>query len=971
MHLTYKPNQGLNMTLRNKKGRLMQTTVLAGLASMMVAPAVFAQDAADEDTARQETVVVTGSRIGNANLTSSSPITNVGAEDLALANTVNSEQFLNTLPQVIPGFDSSSNNPGIGEATVDLRGLGANRTLVLVNGRRFVSSNQNPGVVDLNTIPTALVDQVDILTGGASAIYGSDAMAGVVNFILKDDFEGVELDTSYELSEQGDGAIWNVGLTMGGNFDNDRGNAVLSMEYTSRESVFQADRIESEFTLVDGGAAGGFQESGSINIPSTFVFDTNPDYTAALGTPLPCSAEGTTDGGGYCTTDSFGWIFSPSGPGADIFINSGPNTNRYNYAPANYLQIPQERYSVFASATYDITDNIEAYAQGIFVSSQTEQLLAPTPVFTTLTVNFDNPFLAGDTQALTLLNALSTGDSDGNGVADAQIVAGRRMQELGGRLSDITNDSFQFQGGLRGSFNETWDWNLFGSFGQAETAVVQTGNVDVPAYQAAVREGRANIFVADGLTQDIVDEISVTGVITGLTEQSILSAETSGDLGNFKSPMAENPIGVAFGVEYREDSLATEGAGLGPDIAGFNQAPATFGSYDVTEVFTELNVPLIEGAAGAEELTLTGAYRYSDYSTVGGVESYAGGLSWTPVDGYRFRTQFQRAVRAPNIGELFQPQVNGFPNIADPCSGGLNGGFANLDPGDVATVTAQCTANGVPAAAVGTPLQVNAQIEGLFGGNPNLNEEVADTFTAGVVLEPSFIDDLTVTIDYYDIKIEDVIGNVPSQTIFDLCYVDAVDSFCNLITRNPSGTVDIFNSFSLNAAELTTKGVDISVDYSWDAGEFGTFGVYSLINWTDENVFQALPTSEAIDCVGFYGATCGEPIPEWTFNTRVDWQKGPYGARLRWQRISEVEDDLLRAGGTADLFVPGVDAYDQVDLTGFWNVNDNLYLSLGIENLFDTDYELIGDDSAQQSNTHPATYDTIGRTFYLRAVVDF
>ncbi len=968
------------MKYQSLKSALAKGSMLAGVAGLAFIntavaqeePVAVSQPAPAAEEARQETITITGSRIGLSNLSSTSPITEVGAVDLTLSNTVNAEQFLNTLPQVVPGFDSTSNNPGIGEATVDLRGLGSVRTLVLVNGRRYVSSNQNPGVVDLNTIPAALVEKVDILTGGASAIYGSDALGGVVNFLIKDDFEGVQADLSVEQSEDGDGNIYTSNVIVGGNFDDGRGNAVVSFEYTSREAVFQGDRNQSAFTLADAGT--GFSETGSVNIPSSFAFDFTPNYTEALGiSDADCgSVEGTifdTDLG-YCTTDSFGFIFNPTGQGVLPFINSGPNTNRYNFAPENYLQIPQERFSVFTAGTYELNNYAEVYAQGIFVTSQTEQLLAPTPAFEDLTINLDNPFLAGDTQALALLTALSEGDSDGDGVDDAVVTVGRRFLELGGRLSDIRNDSFQFQGGIRGDIVNDWTYDVFASFGQASSTISQTGNVNVPAYQRAVAEGRANIFIENGLTQDIVDEISVLGVITGTTETSILSASTSGSLGAFKSPLATNPIGVAFGFEYRDESLSTRGAGLGPDVAGFNQAPDIAGSYDVYEYFGEVNIPLVEDKPFVKELTFTGAYRSSDYSTVGEVESYAAGLGYSPIEGLRLRTQLQRAVRAPNIGELFQPQINGFPNVGDPCSSGL-GTYNDLSDADRAAADINCAAFGVPTAAIGTPLQVNSQIEALLGGNPELNEEVSDTFTVGVVWEPTFIPNFSLTVDYFDIEIEDVISTVPSQQIFDSCYLDGVSSFCDQITRRADGSVDIFNSSLLNAATLQTSGVDITAEYTYDAGKYGIFGVYSLATYVDENSLTPLPGDAPIDCVGFYGATCGEPQAEWTFNTRFDWGLGPWGARLRWSRITSVQDDLFRDGGTPTLFVEGVDAYDQFDLTGFYDVNDNISLTLGIENLTDEDYVLIGDDSAQQSNTFPATYDTLGRTFFGRVTVKF
>lgn len=979
------------------RARLIKATAITTLFGTLAVPTAIAQE--DTEDSVQETVIVTGTRIANSNLTSSSPITNVGAEDLTLSNTVNAEQFLNQLPQVIPGFDSTSNNPGIGEATVNLRGLGDNRTLVLVNGRRYVTSNQNPGSVDLNTIPAALVERVDILTGGASAVYGSDAMAGVVNFIMKDDFEGLELSGGYETSETGDGDIYTAGVTLGSNFANNRGNAVLSLEYTQREPVFQGDRDESATTLIDLGASDGFAETGSVNIPSTFVLDRDFNYTDVLGIETPCSVEGTVEAVdendmplGFCTTDSLGFIFNPDGPGILPFINSGPNTNRYNYAPANYLQIPQERYSIYSSVTYDVTDDIEAYAQAVFVTSQTEQLLAPTPIFTSLTVNLDNPFLADDPEALAALTALSNAqtttnedgetvpnpDTDGNGVPDAVFSAGRRFLETGGRLSDIRNDSFQINGGLRGSFSDTWSWDLFASFGQAETAISQTGNISLSGYQTAVADGSANIFDANGLSQEVIDAISVTGIITGQTEQFVLSGSASGDLFGVTSPLAETPVAVAFGAEYREEDLETRGAGLGEDVRGFNQAPDIFGGFDVAELFAEINAPLVENKPLVDELSFTGAYRLSDYSTegVGQVNSYAAGLSCVPVEGLRFRGQYQQAVRAPNIGELFQPQTNGFPNIADPCSGGTSGGFEDLTAAEQTTATQNCENNpvasaNVPSGATGSALQVNSQIEGLFGGNPNLFEETAETITVGAVWEPGFVDNLVLTLDYFDIQIDDVISGVPSQTIFDFCYLDGLTDFCGAIRRNPDGTVENFDSFSRNAAELATSGWDASIDYTYDANQYGIFGLYSIVTYTETNTFIPLPGEDPIEFVGFYGATVGEPSPEWSFNTRLDWSWQDYGARLRWTRISEVKDDLFADGGTPDLFVEGVDAYDQFDLTLFWDAADNVTFTFGVENLLDEDWQIIGDDSAEQSNTYPATYDTLGRTFFGRVTARF
>lgn len=954
--------------------------------------------AQDEEPTDQDTIVVTGSLIPRADLQATTPVTVVGSEDLTLSNTVNNEEFLNTLPQTIPGFDQTSNNPGLGEATVDLRGLGSARTLVLVNGRRYVSSNQNPGVVDLNTIPASLVDRIEIVTGGASATYGSDAVAGVVNFIMKDDFEGIQLDTSFEFTEELDGEIFDTSLTVGSNFDNGRGNVTFFGSYTNREAVFQGDRPETAVTLVDAGT--GFSETGSVNIPSGFVLDFNPDFSAGPDPVDPfgdgCLGEdlGSVDGGGFCTTpgaidDDFtpGWIFNPNGGGALPHIDFGPNTTRYNYAPVNYLQLPQDRFSIAGFSHYDITDGVEAYFRGIWTQSNVKQALAPTPVFTTLTINADNPFVGSvaDPQAWEMIENNDPdpraafgpfcGDFDENGVDDCIIVVGRRMLELGPRISDVRNSSFQLAGGFRGNFWDTWGWDLYGAYAAADSTVIQTGNVSISAWQEEVREGRANLFDEGGLSDDVVTAISRTGAIVGRTQQSILNGSFYGDAGeNVRSPFADSRVSFAGGIEYRREQLdALPDSVLGPDVAGFNQAPEVHGSFFVWEAFGEVKVPLIENKPFAEELTFEAKYRYSDYSNLDDtVDTYAYGGTWTPISGLKFRGQFQRAVRAPNIGELFTPLVNGFPNVEDPCSSGL-GGYDELvadDPGLAAVLQANCTADGVDPGTVGTPFQVNSQIEGLFGGNPDLQEESSDTWTVGVVIQPDAVKDLSLTVDYYNVVVKEAISAIPSQELFDTCYLDGLSTSCDLIDR-AGGPVVIFRSNQQNIASLTASGIDVQLDYSIglaDMGmpDWGRFSVYVLGSWVESSAFEV---TRNVECVGLYAGACGEPTPEYRVNTRFDWSMGPWLARVRWRWIDAVTDIGCVDG--CGLFVKGVDSKSYVDLTTYYQVNEHVLLGFGVQNVFGTELVKIGDASAEQSNTYPATYETLGRHFFFRTQVKF
>jgi outer membrane receptor protein involved in Fe transport len=972
--------------------RLLQSTILAGAAAAVLMPTSV--QAQGEEAV--EEVVVTGTRISRPDLAAPSPVTSVGAIDLNLSNTIHLESFLNTLPQAIPGFDGSSNNPGSGEASINLRGLGSARTLVLVDGRRYITSNQT-FQVDLNTIPAGLVDRVDVVTGGASAVYGSDAVAGVINFVMKDDFEGLMIDSSYEITGSGDGGIFDVSFTVGGNFADGRGNAVLYGQYNRRQSVLQGDRAEAFFSLNDNGPENPLSETGSINIPSGFVVDFGGmNLTAAGVAPFDalnvgneCSTPGTTNRGGYCGTDTFGFIFNPNGPGVLPHINSGPDNTRYNYAPVNFLQLPGERYTLASFATYDVAENVEFYSRVIYTTSFVDQLLAPTPVFATLTINEDNPFV--DAATFTALGGTTycgdgvsftgncapplpggvPGDADANGVPDVQLAIGRRMISLGGRVADNKNEAMQIAGGVRGKLGNGWDYDIFGSFNRGDFAAFQTGNVSISAYRACVRQNRCNIFEPDtettGLDAAAAADISRIGAIIGFSEQWLLSASVAGEVEQIKLPSADLPLAFSAGVEYRDETLdTTPDSVLGPDVRGFNEAPAIGGNYNVFEAYLETQLPLVQGARFAEELTLNGAIRHSNYSGVGNTFTFAGGISWAPVSDFRLRGQFQRAVRAPNIGELFSPQTNGFPNISDPCGGGANGGFGSVS--DPATVTANCIADGVPAAVVGTAFQVNAQIEGLFGGNPNLGVESGDTYTIGAVFTPSAVPGLSVTIDYYNIEITDAISTVPSQTIFDECYVEGDQNFCDQIDRKVAGPVDIFRSIQLNAAKLVAKGIDLVLDYNFEVGGYA-FAVHILGNYTIESSFQPTASSAVLDCTGFYAPPCGEPTPEFKVNTALDWvYSDSLSLRVRWLWLDGVTDIT---GDATTLLIPNIGSRNYVDLSFMYNVNDAFDVYGGIRNVTGTNYVIIGDASAEQSNTYPATYETLGRQFFIGGTAKF
>ncbi len=943
--------------------RLMQTTILAGAVAAFATPAL----AQDDDE-----IVITGTRIERTDLEAPSPVASFDAQELALSNTVNTEQFLNSLPQAIPGFDATSNNPGNGTATANLRGLGSSRTLVLVDGNRWVTFDGG-GVVDLNSIPASMVQRIDIVTGGASAIYGSDAVAGVVNFILKTDFEGLEIASSYQTTGEQDGDIFDINLIAGGSFADGRGNAVISFGYTDRQPVFQGDRDFSRVANDDNGT--GFDPFGSSGVPGTRFFDgfdfTSLGYTTDGTT---CTAPGGGSAEGLSGTCTGGATFDANGDPIP-WINSGPNTTRYNYAPVNYLQLPQERYNAAGFVTYDITDDITFKGRTVFSSNVVAQELAPTPFFNVVTIG---PGSGGVDQAVRDLITSAGGftDNNSNGVFDGTdtygVFIGRRMREVGPRNASSKRESLQLAGSLEGTWLNDWDWNIFGSFSKTAAAEIQTGNVSISAMQDAVLNQGCNIFGEFNFSDTCVDLVSRTGATILDLEQVNIIAVTDGALG-ITMPAASSPVQFAIGTEYRENfSDFKPDSVLGPDVAGFNQALPIKGRYTVSEIFGELYVPLVEGAAFAEELSLNAAYRYSDYSTVGGLDTYAIGAEWAPNSQVRFRTQFQRAARAPNINELFSPQTNGFPGALDPCSGGSTGSFDGA-----ATTTANCIANGVPAGVVGTAFNPNSQVEGLFGGNPNLNEETADTITVGFVAQPEALPGLVVTVDYFQIEVDDFVSTIPVQVVLDGCAFDGNAAFCALVNRNANGTIDFVELSAQNVAFAGVEGVDVQVEYGWDLGEMGDLALDFVGGYTISSEFQALPTETLDDCTGTFGANygrCGEPTPEWKHAARLDWVKGDMLASLRWRYIGEVQaDDFIDPtfSGSTGLFVDTIDSYNYFDLTGSYTLSENLTLNAGILNLADQQPPELGDCCSEQANTWPATYGPLGRSFFVGAKASF
>ena len=982
------------MSTKRLAGRFLRTTMLSGAAAAAAMPA-FAQDSDADDT-----ILVTGTRIQREDLDAPSPVTTVNTEQLVLTNTVNSEQFLNTLPQVIPALDRTSNNPGNGSATVSLRGLGSGRTLVLVNGARF--AGQGPSfVVDLNNIPSALVERIDVVTGGASAIYGSDAVAGVVNFVLKDDFEGIQLDASHELSAAGwDANTTNVAVTVGGNFADGRGNAVVFASYTNREALFQGDRDFSSLSFFDPGPGGTtFIEGGSSNIPGVrFRGRTSSNFNSDPFTQDPLCGAGNSN-------SCFGfWNNGTSGAGGDIrglrFGGSGTQTDLYNYAPANYLQLPQERYNITGIASYEINDHIEAYMRGVFSENVVDSQLAPTPTGAIpVTINLDNPAIPADLLAIitadvpvpddpmtTTVDESLAGSNNGDGTANIRFH--KRFEELGTRNSLRDTTGFQILTGLRGDITDTWSYDTYLNFTRSTVSQIQTGNVSTAAIQSAVLCDTGPTAVASGCTAPYLDIFGGAGGVSpaaaafvGRTgaqideiEQTQWVGTLSGDLDEFRTPWADHGVALVVGAEYRElFANSVPDSVLGPDVRGFNASLPVGGRYDVYEGFGEVQIPIVSGKPLIESFTINGAYRYSDYSikNVGGVHSFAAGAEWEPVENLRFRGQFQRAVRAPNIGELFSAATNNFPGAADPCSGGANGGFSP------ATIVSTCTATGVPAGNVGAGFQSNGQIQILSGGNPNLFQETADTYTFGMVWQPPMIDGLTVQVDYYNISIDNAITVIPLQTVLNECHQNNIASQCAIIgaARDPA-TGELGGSpatspqlGAINAASIDATGIDANLQYNADFGP-GALSVQYYGTYTLKSESQSSATAPLVTCEGEYGLECGEPTPVYKHTMQVGYVYGPLTTSVRWRLIGKVRADDGTIPFVGDLS-DNIGTFNYVDVTTQYAVNENLDLTVGVKNITGKDVPVLGSTASEQANTWPATYTPFGRQLFFGASVRF
>lgn len=937
----------------SKLGFGLRSSLLCGAAVLSVAafaPVAMAQS--EQEAFSVEDIVITGSRIPRPDVVSNSPVSVVSAEEISRSNAAEIEQVINTLPQVVAGFGAQSNNPGNGTATVDLRNLGAVRTLVLMNGRRIVGST-NDGVVDLNMIPPSLIQRVEVATGGASAVYGSDAMAGVVNFILKDDFDGLELGVQYGVTQHGDSGRVNIDLTAGTNFAKDRGNIVTYLNYFDREQTLGAARKHASELWADGLDANGnpiLVRGGNAVTPQGSIF------SPAL--------VGLRDPHGTAITGS-GIFFAPEG------WRAYKTSDGYNDRPYTNLQLPMERVQSTTLVKYDINDSIRAFGEISFARTEVNSTLGALPMGSSgfipgFQLDLRNPYLDPS-----LRNFLSQNlDADGDNLVSVNI--NRRIAESGQRTNDQTRTFFRSVVGLEGSLSNGMKWDVYYNYGRNELTEVQGGGLLIDNFAAMFLTNPndpykcangdpacvvINPFGLNSLTKEMRDYYGTPLTNRNLVEQKQFGASIAGTL--FSLPAG--PVGIALGVEHREeraqfnpDNLYVQGKAISRS-AGLQP---TGGSYDVSEVYAETYVPIISGKRGIENLAFEGGIRFSDYSTSGAVTSYKYGGEYSPIQGLKFRGLVQRAVRAPNVTELFSGQNNNAILATD---------FCNAGPGRTTAERDFCLRLGVPNAVIDVFQQENTQIRTLTGGNPNLDVETSDTWSLGFVYRPNFVENLQLTLDYYDIKIENAIaifgGGLPTTITACRADMSLSNPFCApLAKRTVDGQLQDVELLNQNIANITSSGVDFRIDYRHSLSNWGDLTYFIAGTYLLENEFQGSPVVNPIDCAGYISpGGCGSANPEWRFTQRLTWSLDAASVSLRHRYIGEVTDGrfaaALASGANAPrLAVPKAPAVHYVDLSGQWDLNPTLTLYGGIDNLFDKDPPYLNERQ---------TYDALGRRFNI------
>jgi iron complex outermembrane recepter protein len=1004
-------------------------------------------------------IVITGTRIPQPNLTSASPVTVLSSQEVKLQGTTRTEDLINSLPQAFAAQGSNVSNGATGTATVNLRGLGSVRTLVLVNGRRLQPGDPRVGGLapDINFVPASLIKRVDVLTGGASSVYGADAVAGVVNFIMDTNFTGLRIDAqgsafmhdnrigdarlkramtdpntlaalgwsgpfNYPKGLSTNGGAQDISAAFGTGFADGRGHIMAYATYRHQDSVLQSTR---DYSFC---AAGAFA----------------PQYVAAYG-DFYCGGSSTSAQGTFRTTTT---ELSPTtGLPRNVQVARFVDGNKlasgsrdFNFAPYNYFQRPDERYTFGTFAEYEISPGAKPYLEAMFMHDHTDAQIAPSGSFSSVrSIACDNALLSAQQLSVlcdggpptTTSGPAVTFTGPLNGMANvlqSPTSISRRNVEGGGRDDDLEHTAYRIVAGMKGDLLRGLSYDAYYQYGTTRLAetyfndfsvarlrratdvvAVLGGAIVAPGTPGAVVECRAvltgvdpncvpyNIFQTGGVDQAALAYLQTPGFQRGDTQEQIADANFTLEGGEYglQTPWSDRGIGLNVGGEYRKESLNFNSdvefqtgdlAGQGGPIVPVK------GSFDVRELFGEIQVPIVSHSF-IEDFTLTGGFRYSDYKVGGNhfsTNTYKIAAELAPVRDIRLRASYNRAVRAPNVVELFSPVALGLaPGTTDPCAG------------DAPTPTAaQCANTGVTAGQYGTIAKNPAgQYNAVFGGNPALTPEKADTYTAGVVLQPRWIPGLAITADYFNIKIANLIGILGFQTTINACIATGSPTFCNLIQRDANGSLfqtenGFITATNLNVGGLQTRGIDVQGSYAHKFGGLGTLNVSLVGTYLKNQIFDTgvdlgTDINGKGDCAGFYGSTCGNPNPRWRHKFRVGFTlPNGLGISGQWRYFSRVKDDLLNndcdvngvpvdangvcPGNGAATAPPGnnvIPAQSFFDLALTARVADKFNLRLGANNILDKEPPVTS--LGANGNTFPQVYDSLGRYIFAGVTIDF
>jgi outer membrane receptor protein involved in Fe transport len=1038
--------------------------VSVGLPALAIAQAATPETAAPAAAAAPvEEVVVTGSRLATPNETSISPVTTVSAVEIQQTGLTRVEDVLNNMPMVFAGMNSTTSNGADGTATVDLRGLGNQRTLVLVDGLRLGPGSALGGrnFSDINQIPAPLIERVDILTGGASSVYGADAVAGVVNFILNTHFEGVRVDAGYHFNQHGNNNQndtnqylqaaqfpyptgnsnsafgKSASILVGSNFADNKGNATAYITYDNQGAALQSKFDYSACSL-----------SGNNTYAPTAIQCTGSSTSAKNG------AGGRFLFYGF-PSYSFQGSYTVRGNQNAAFVPFQEPQDLYNFGPLNYYQTPNERWTAGGFVNYDINSHVNVYTSVMWMRNSQAAQIAPSGDFGNgVFIPCADPLLNASQQAVFCSPTLQAGQGNPAETFNGQSYSGlnvyplRRNVEGGNRVATFLTNSAREVLGVKGDFGDAqnaWTYNVYGQHSTVDTLFGNLNYVSNTATQQALNclpatpgsktpvcggptnalgigagPGGAfigpstgntafspnvnavpwNIWAVNGVTPAALNYLSIPEQAQGTVQEYVVDGSVTGDLGKYglKLPTADQGLQLNLGVEWRQDNsnyqpdyVSQQGLAGG----GGGATPPVVGEINVREAFTELRMPLAQHLPFAEDLSLEAGYRYSSYNLGFNTNTYKVGLDWAPIRDIRFRGSYQRAVRAPNVGELYTPQAVGLDGSLDPCAVPLKTGSSTVLASG-ATLK-QCELAGVSAANFGNVTPNTAfQYNGLIGGNPNLQPEKADTYSAGLVFTPTFLPNLSASVDYFNIKINDVIGPITENVIVAGCMLSngnlaQQNFFCDKIHRTGSGSLWLspagyVDDTLLNQGQLRTEGVDVKMSYRQPLSGLGSLTFSLTGTWVIELITQPVQQFDlTYNCSGLYGATCGGSNSKWRHVFNVGWAT-PWDAldlNVRWRYYS-FQNSQLGSGnpllnGDGIQPYPGtahIPAYSYFDMTASFDLYKSIKMMVGVNNIADKVPPLvIGADCSTSSpagancngNTFPGVYDAMGR--YLFATI--